>query len=72
MWPEDIVGNEEHLDAGRRLARDVAGFDFTLGRNDICWCGSGRKYKICHLASDDRKRSAERGSAFGGGQRRGF
>ena len=19
------------------------------GRNDLCWCGSGRKYKICHL-----------------------
>ena len=23
------------------------------GRNDPCWCGSGRKYKKCHLASDD-------------------
>ncbi|HEX6201821.1 MAG TPA: type I methionyl aminopeptidase [Thermoanaerobaculia bacterium] len=22
------------------------------GRNDPCWCGSGRKYKKCHLASD--------------------
>jgi hypothetical protein len=21
----------------------------TLGRNDRCWCGSGRKYKQCHL-----------------------
>ena len=31
-----------------------------LGRNDRCWCGSGKKYKTCHLASDDRKRSAER------------
>jgi tetratricopeptide (TPR) repeat protein len=20
-----------------------------LGRNDRCWCGSGRKYKVCHL-----------------------
>jgi uncharacterized protein YecA (UPF0149 family) len=19
-----------------------------LGRNDICWCGSNKKYKICH------------------------
>ena len=35
-----------------------------LGRNDICWCGSGRKYKTCHLAADDRKRAAER-SAMG-------
>lgn len=23
-----------------------------LGRNDPCWCGSGKKYKKCHLASD--------------------
>ena len=21
-----------------------------LGRNDPCWCGSGRKYKACHMA----------------------
>lgn len=23
-----------------------------LGRNDPCWCGSGKKYKKCHLAKD--------------------
>ena len=23
-----------------------------LGRNDPCWCGSGRKYKRCHYESD--------------------
>ena len=23
-----------------------------LGRNDPCWCGSGKKYKHCHMASD--------------------
>lgn len=23
------------------------------GRNDLCWCGSGKKYKKCHLASDE-------------------
>jgi preprotein translocase subunit SecA len=23
-----------------------------LGRNDPCWCGSGKKYKKCHLGSD--------------------
>lgn len=22
------------------------------GRNDPCWCGSGKKYKKCHLAAD--------------------
>ena len=22
--------------------------DFNMGRNDICWCGSGKKFKKCH------------------------
>jgi uncharacterized protein YecA (UPF0149 family) len=26
-----------------------------LGRNDDCWCGSGRKYKRCHLEEDEKK-----------------
>ena len=25
-----------------------------LGRNDPCWCGSGRKYKACHMAFDEK------------------
>jgi uncharacterized protein YecA (UPF0149 family) len=31
-----------------------------LKRNDRCWCGSGKKYKACHQADDDRRRSALR------------
>jgi len=27
-----------------------------LGRNDPCWCGSGKKYKRCHLDSDQQRR----------------
>jgi hypothetical protein len=27
-----------------------------IGRNDVCWCGSGKKYKKCHLKSDELKR----------------
>jgi len=23
-------------------------------RNDLCWCGSGVKYKRCHLAKDEK------------------
>jgi hypothetical protein len=34
---------------GARRGRD-------LGRNDPCWCGSGKKYKHCHLRSDQRRR----------------
>lgn len=25
-----------------------------IGRNDPCWCGSGKKYKNCHMASDHK------------------
>lgn len=25
-----------------------------LGRNDHCWCGSGKKYKTCHMALDEK------------------
>ncbi|MCK6549271.1 preprotein translocase subunit SecA [Myxococcota bacterium] len=27
------------------------------GRNDPCWCGSGKKYKKCHLPTDERARA---------------
>ena len=29
-----------------------------LGRNDPCHCGSGKKYKKCHEASDDAEQAA--------------
>ncbi len=32
----------------------------TLGRNDPCHCGSGKKYKQCHWAEDDKKARAAR------------
>jgi hypothetical protein len=25
------------------------------GRNELCWCGSGRKYKKCHEPEDAKK-----------------
>ena len=28
---------------------------FKIGRNDRCWCGSGKKYKACHEFSDEQK-----------------
>jgi hypothetical protein len=37
--PDDIATIE-------RFARPPGG---KLGRNDACWCGSGRKHKLCHL-----------------------
>jgi len=26
-----------------------------IGRNEECWCGSGKKYKSCHLTADAKK-----------------
>lgn len=26
-----------------------------IGRNELCWCGSGKKYKKCHLMEDEIK-----------------
>jgi hypothetical protein len=33
--------------------------DVELGRNDPCWCGSGKKYKKCHFAQDEKDRYEE-------------
>ncbi|MBQ7266652.1 MAG: methionyl aminopeptidase [Firmicutes bacterium] len=30
---------------------------FKIGRNERCWCGSGKKYKVCHEWSDEEKLS---------------
>ena len=35
----------EHASAARRLEENEK-----LGRNDPCWCGSGKKFKKCHGA----------------------
>lgn len=31
-----------------------------FGRNDLCWCKSGLKYKKCHLAFDQKIESYRR------------
>jgi preprotein translocase subunit SecA len=44
-----------------------------LGRNDPCWCGSGKKYKECHWEADHASAPAEAGAVSGsegGGKRR--
>jgi methionyl aminopeptidase len=35
------------------------------GRNDPCWCGSGKKYKKCHLAEDQRGAAGAPGTTLG-------
>jgi len=36
-----------------------------LGRNDPCHCGSGKKYKQCHLVKDEEAERAARAKAAG-------
>jgi SEC-C motif len=35
----------------------------SLGRNDPCHCGSGKKYKQCHLAQDEAAQREQRAKA---------
>ncbi|MEJ2684430.1 MAG: SEC-C metal-binding domain-containing protein [Candidatus Sulfobium sp.] len=36
-----------------------------VGRNDACWCGSGKKYKKCHLVEDEKKMARKYASNCG-------
>jgi preprotein translocase subunit SecA len=40
----------------RKTAKDK------IGRNDPCWCGSGKKYKQCHMKQDERERRERMGA----------
>ncbi len=46
---EDDEDTEELLSAPEPVRRKPS-----PGRNDPCWCNSGKKYKKCHLESDER------------------
>ena len=45
-----------------KLFRRPPQYALQLGRNDPCWCGSGRKYKQCHHESDHKYFAAVRSS----------
>lgn len=45
LWPEYSHGNEGHREYQDDLREKLA----SLGRNDPCLCGSGRKFKNCCL-----------------------
>jgi hypothetical protein len=48
LW-ERMESTGHDIDDLRELRSLPATEPVTLGRNDRCWCGSGRKYKQCHL-----------------------
>jgi preprotein translocase subunit SecA len=45
-YAEDEVAYEEPAPVEQRRLDD----EEQIGRNDPCWCGSGKKYKKCHGA----------------------
>jgi preprotein translocase subunit SecA len=45
---EDGSGRTEHKSRAAGAASGAAGAPGRVGRNDLCPCGSGRKYKRCH------------------------
>jgi preprotein translocase subunit SecA len=47
--PMQAVHPSSSGDGGPRPARSKR----TIGRNDLCWCGSGKKYKHCHMREDE-------------------
>jgi hypothetical protein len=36
----------------RPVLAPIRNMNAKVGHNDPCWCGSGRKYKVCHLGQD--------------------
>jgi hypothetical protein len=47
LWSR-LAGDPGELELVQRYA-SAATPSARIGRNDPCWCGSGRKYKACHL-----------------------
>jgi len=60
--PLDDEEDDEEADEYDDFIPEPVHRSVTLGRNDPCWCGSGKKYKKCHLESDEKSRP-ERPSA---------
>ena len=60
--PQQLQAEHPDAIAASRMQADTPGatqkaprpirVEKTLGRNDLCYCGSGKKYKHCHMKSD--------------------
>jgi len=46
----EVEGYAEELEAPAPVQQRVLSDEQTVGRNDPCWCGSGKKFKKCHGA----------------------
>ncbi|MCK6571742.1 preprotein translocase subunit SecA [Myxococcota bacterium] len=48
--PEEILAQRRRLAVGAAASQRRS--RAKIGRNDPCWCGSGKKYKKCHMEAD--------------------
>jgi preprotein translocase subunit SecA len=46
--PSQEYGAEQELQAAPPVEQRVLDEEHQVGRNDPCWCGSGKKFKKCH------------------------
>lgn len=46
--PVNVLANKPEPVQQRSAVRDPEDKNDKIGRNDPCWCGSGKKYKKCH------------------------
>jgi hypothetical protein len=52
--PRAAARSEPEPASPPQLVETIRNAGQKLGRNDPCWCGSGKKYKKCHLGKDGR------------------
>ncbi|MGE0127598.1 MAG: SEC-C domain-containing protein [Blastocatellales bacterium] len=50
-----LVWDQTGIWVGPEMSHDKSFLSRTIGRNNQCWCGSGLKYKKCHLIQDQMK-----------------
>ena len=46
-------GGGEGDEGGQEVVKTMRRSRPKIGRNDPCWCGSGKKYKKCHMGKDE-------------------
>jgi hypothetical protein len=64
-WAEPETGLHSDSDEEASFAPpEVPARKRDIGRNDPCWCGSGKKYKKCHRDADERAAKDSSASEF--------
>jgi uncharacterized protein YecA (UPF0149 family) len=54
MTSRAAINGNDRMSLFNRLFNHPPKSAMDLGRNEPCWCGSGKKYKKCHYTSDKR------------------